>query len=68
MIGTVLVEFNIEADGSVTSPEIKMNLFPTLDEQALRIVSEMPRWNPALKDGLPVRCRYQMPMYYFLGY
>ena len=68
VFGTVLLEFTIEADGSVTSPEIKMNLFPALDEQALRIVSEMPRWSPALKNGTPVRCRYQMPMYYFLGY
>lgn len=68
VIGTVLIEFTIEADGSVTSPEIKMELFPALDEQALRIVSEMPRWSPALKDGRPVRCRYQMPMYYSLGY
>jgi hypothetical protein len=65
VVGTVLMEFTIEADGSVTSPEIKVPLFPALDEQAMQIVSEMPRWNPALKNGYPVRCRYQMPMYYF---
>ncbi|MBO4488428.1 MAG: energy transducer TonB [Bacteroidales bacterium] len=64
VIGVVLVEFTIEADGSVTSPEIKMELFSALDEQALRIVSEMPRWNPAFKDGHPVRCRYRIPMRY----
>ena len=68
VFGTVLLEFTIETDGSVTSPEIKINLFPALDEQAMRIVSEMPRWSPAFKDGHPMRCRYQMPMFYFLGY
>lgn len=68
VIGVVLMEFTIEADGSVTSPEIKVPLFPALDEQAMRIVSEMPHWSPALKNGNPVRCRYQMPMYYFPGY
>ena len=64
VIGVVLVEFTIEADGSVTYPEIKRELYPAFDEQALQIVSEMPRWSPALKDGRPVRCRYQMPMRY----
>lgn len=64
VIGVVLMEFTIEADGSVTSPEIKVPLFPALNEQAMQIVSEMPRWSPALKDGRPVRCRYQMPMHY----
>ncbi len=64
VIGVVLMEFTIEADGSVTSPEIKVPLFLALNEQALQIVSEMPRWSPALKDGRPVRCRYQMPMHY----
>ncbi|MBR4136276.1 MAG: energy transducer TonB [Bacteroidales bacterium] len=64
--GVVLMEFTIEADGSVTSPEIKVPLFFPLNEQALRIVSEMPRWSPALKDGHPVRSRYQMPMYYYM--
>ena len=27
----------------------------------------MPHWSPALKNGRPVRSRYQMPMHYFLG-
>lgn len=64
VIGVVLMEFTIEADGSITSPEIKVPLFLALNEQAMQIVSEMPSWNPALKDGRPVRCRYQMPMHY----
>lgn len=63
--GVVLVEFNIEPDGSITSPEIKKRLFPALDEQALKIVSEMPNWQPALKSGRPIRCRYRLPLYYF---
>ena len=64
VVGVVLVEFDIEPDGSVSNTELKRSLFPALDEQALRIVKEMPRWQPALKDGSPVRCRYLIPFYY----
>ena len=64
VVGVVLVEFDIEPDGSVANAELKRSLFPALDEQALRIVKEMPRWQPAIKDGRPVRCRYLIPFYY----
>ncbi|MBR5921682.1 MAG: energy transducer TonB [Bacteroidales bacterium] len=46
---------------NLTSP-----LFPALDEQALRIVNEMPRWNPAAKNGRPVDCRCRLILYYGL--
>ena len=64
MSGVVQVEFYIEPDGSITSPEIKKGPIPALDEQALKIVSEMPNWQPALKYGHPIRCRYRLPLYY----
>ena len=64
VVGVVLVEFDIEADGSVANAELKNSLFHDLDKQALRIVKEMPHWQPALKNGSPVRCRYLIPFYY----
>jgi TonB family protein len=64
VIGVVLVEFDIEPDGSVANAELKNSLFTALDEQALHIVTEMPRWQPAFKDGSPVRCRYLIPFRY----
>ena len=64
VLGVVLVEFDIEPDGSIANAELNRSLFPALDEQALRIVKEMPRWQPAFKDGSPVRCRYLIPFYY----
>ena len=66
VVGVVLVEFDIEPDGSVANAELKRSLFPALDEQALRIVKEMPRWQPAFKDGRPVRCHYLIPFYYWM--
>ena len=61
-----MVEFDIDAFGQVSKPKLTLRLFPALDEQALRIVNEMPRWNPAAKNGLPVACRYRLILYYGL--
>ena len=61
--GTVLVEFVVEKDGSVTQPRVKVSLFPEFhDEEALRVVQSMPKWEPATVNGVPVRCYYQMPV------
>ncbi len=66
VVGSVVVEFDIDAFGQVSKPKLTLRLFPALDEQALRIVNEMPRWNPAAKNGLPVACRYRLILYYGL--
>lgn len=62
VVGTVLVEFTVEADGSISSPEIKVQLFPDCDENALQIVREMPRWQPATYKGKPIRCSFVLPV------
>ena len=60
--GVVLVEFTVEEDGSISFPEIKVRLFPDCDENALQIVREMPRWQPATYKGKPVRCSFVLPV------
>jgi len=66
VVGAVVVEFDIDAFGQVNNPKLTRSLFPALDEQALRLVNEMPRWVPATKNGHPVNCRYQLILYYGL--
>ena len=60
--GTVLVEFIVEKDGSVSHVNVKVPLFPECDEEAVRIIKSMPKWNPAKIQGDPVRCYYQVPV------
>jgi TonB family protein len=59
--GTILVEFVIEASGKVSNPKVILGLDPLLDAEALRVVSSMPPWKPAEKDGKPVRVYMQVP-------
>ena len=62
IVGTVLVEFIVEKDGSVSHVNVKVPLFYDCDEEAVRIVKSMPKWNPAKIQGEPVRCYYQVPI------
>ena len=62
IVGTVLVEFIVEKDGSVSHVNVKVPLFYDCDEEAVRIVKSMPKWNPAKIQGEPVRCYYQVPV------
>ena len=60
--GTVLVEFVVEKDGSVTNAKVKVPLFPECDKEACRAVMSMPKWKPGKNMGKPVQCYYQVPV------
>lgn len=66
VVGVVLVEFTVEEDGSISFPEIKVRLFPDCDENALQIVREMPRWQPATYKGKAIRCKYTLPVTFIM--
>ena len=60
--GCVVVQFIVEADGSVSNIEIVSNVHPALDAEALRVVSLMPKWN-SFDDGPRGIC-YRLPLYF----
>ena len=60
--GTVLIEFIIEKDGSVSNVRVKVPLFPDCDNEAVRAIMSMPKWKPGKNTGKPVRCFYQVPV------
>jgi periplasmic protein TonB len=60
--GKVFVGFIIEADGSLNDIGILKGSDPLLDQEALRVVNEMPSWKPGQQDGKPVRVRYSLPI------
>lgn len=61
--GKSYVAFIIEKDGSLSAPEIvKSSGYRDMDEKALEIVGNMPRWTPGRHSGKPVRIRYTVPV------
>ena len=53
--GDVTVQFFIEKDGSVTQPKIISGLADGLSEEVIRVLDKMPKWEPSLLNGEPVR-------------
>ena len=45
--GKVIVRFLIDSKGNVVKPRIYKGISSSIDREALRIVSKMPRWKPA---------------------
>ena len=64
--GTVFLTFIVEKDGSVSNVEVLKGVDPLLDSEAVRVISESPKWTPGLQRGQPVRIRYQVPMSFTL--
>lgn len=61
--GTSYVGFVINTDGSIQGVEIvKSSSDPYLNGEAIRIVKNMPKWNPGKQGGKPVRVRYTLPI------
>lgn len=64
--GTVYVAFIIRPDGSVDNPQVVKGIGHGCDEEALRLVREMPNWIPGKQGGQPVSVRYSLPVSFFL--
>jgi hypothetical protein len=60
----VILEIVIEKDGSITNAKIRSSIDSLHDEDALRIVGEMPNWIPAKHNGKTVRCKMFIPISY----
>ena len=61
--GRVVVQFLVQADGSITDVEVVRSLgYPELDEEAKRVISEMPKWVWKRDPGKYAPVRYTVPV------
>jgi len=60
--GTVILTFIVEKDGSVSNVTIVKGVHPLLDNEAVKAISESPKWSPGLQRGQPVRVRFLIPL------
>ena len=64
--GTVMVKFVIGTNGGVQEVEVVKGLLPALDQEAVRVIKNSPKWKPAMKDGKPVRTSYTIPVAFIM--
>jgi periplasmic protein TonB len=60
--GIVYLTFIVEKDGSVSNVTVIKGVHPLLDNEAVKVISESPKWSPGLQRGQPVRVRFQIPL------
>lgn len=60
--GRVIVQFVVNKQGKPTHPRILRSVSPSLDAEAIRIVSEMPDWKPGTQRGEAVNVKYTVPV------
>ena len=64
--GKVVVQFVIDKKGQVNNINIKQSLYRSLDFEAQRIVSILPRWIPCETDGEVTTVWYALPINFHL--
>ncbi len=60
--GKVYISFQIDTTGSVVDVRVLKSANPILDKEALRCVTNMPKWKPAKLNHVKVRSQYNLPI------
>ena len=64
--GKVFVTFVVDTDGKITDVSLLRKVFPSLDAEAIRVISGMPNWIPGKQKGQVVRVKYTVPIMFRL--
>ena len=66
--GTVRVAFTVDENGKLVNAGIDGDAQGYgLDEEALRVVSKMPKWTPGSVGGKPVKTKFVLPVRFALN-
>ena len=56
--GKVYVQFVVNIDGTVQDLQVLKGVGFGCDEEAVRLIKSVPKWNPGIQSGIAVRSRY----------
>lgn len=65
--GRVLLQFVVEADGTISEIKVLRSAHKLLESEALRLIKKMPDWIPATSERENVRSHFQMPIVFKLS-
>ena len=60
--GSVVCTFTVEKDGTLSDIRVSRSLDPLLDQEAIRVISIMPKWIPGKLYGKPCKTRFTLPV------
>jgi len=65
--GRVFVSFTVAETGQIQGVQVLKGLGYGCDEEAIRLVREMPRWKPATHSNRAVRVKFNIPVFFGRG-
>lgn len=61
--GRVIIRFIVDKEGNVVNPKVVRSVDSYLDKEALRVINQMPKWQPGeLEDGTKVAVYFTVPV------
>lgn len=66
--GTVILKYTITKTGEIRDIEVVQSVSEEIDKEAIRLVSKMPAWTPAVKSGKVSEIKYQLPVTFQLNF
>lgn len=60
--GTVFIQFIVNKTGKVLKPKLMRGVSPSLDSEAMRLVSSLPQMEPGTQQGKPIAVLYTIPV------
>lgn len=64
--GVVYVNFVVGSSGNITDVKVLRGIGGGCDEEAVRVVKNMPDWKPGKQRGKPVKVSYNLPIRFSL--
>jgi len=64
--GTVYVQFTVNKTGDIEHVKVLRSVYPSLDDEASRVVQSMPSWEPGQQDGKRVSVYFTVPIHFQL--
>jgi periplasmic protein TonB len=64
--GTVFVQFVVDTDGGISNVTVTRGVDPSLNEEAMRVIRNAPKWEPGQQRGKPVRVQFTIPIVFKL--
>lgn len=61
-VGSTIIAFTVEKDGSVSNMRTVRGLHPSFDAEAKRVIASMPRWTPGKMNGRAVKTQMIFPV------
>ncbi|MCX6238754.1 MAG: TonB family protein [Bacteroidia bacterium] len=64
--GKVFVQYAVNSKGEVVDIKVVRGIDPSLDKEAVRVISSSPKWEPAKQKGTNVKQQFTIPIAFVL--